>query len=106
MHTENVPLGLKPHARQGEPRIEASVEVNLKYHSLSENTIGCSKLKHMLSPVETNYLIYRFLLESGYVHAAFMFGHESGIISAGIADRSVPVGALLTLLERACNCST
>lgn len=54
----------------------------------------------MLSPVETNYLIYRFLLESGYVHAAFMFGHESGIISAGIADRSVPVGALLTLLEK------
>ncbi|EFO61979.1 WD-40 repeat protein family [Giardia lamblia P15] len=54
----------------------------------------------MLSPIETNYLIYRFLLESGYVHAAFMFGHESGIISAGIADRSVPVGALLTLLEK------
>lgn len=54
----------------------------------------------MLSPIETNYLIYRFLLESGYVHAAFMFGHESGIVSAGIADRSVPVGALLTLLEK------
>lgn len=54
----------------------------------------------MLSPIETNYLIYRFLIESGYVHAAFMFGHESGIVSAGIADRSVPVGALLTLLEK------
>ncbi len=54
----------------------------------------------MLSPVETNYLIYRFLIESGYIHAAFMFGHESGIISAGIADRPVPVGALLTLLEK------
>lgn len=54
----------------------------------------------MLRPEELNYIIFRYLLEAGYVHAAYMFSHESGVASAGVPDTLVPVGTLVSLLNK------
>ena len=69
---------------------------------------------------EVNYLIYRYLLESGFSHSAFVFSHEALLSPGNITNRGsgngkshddsgfslskaadqVPAGALLTLLHK------
>ena len=45
---------------------------------------------------EINYLIYRYLQESGYLHSAFVFGDESNVAQAGhINGSTVPPAALI-----------
>ncbi|KAL3316451.1 Transducin (beta)-like 1 X-linked receptor 1 [Cichlidogyrus casuarinus] len=49
---------------------------------------------------EVNFLIYRYLQESGYCHAAFTFGMESQISQSNVDGALVPPGSLLSLIQR------
>ena len=49
---------------------------------------------------EVNYLIYRYLQESGFTHSAFTFAHESLVARSIVADAEVPPGALLSFLQK------
>ncbi|CAF0996889.1 unnamed protein product [Adineta ricciae] len=49
---------------------------------------------------EVNYLIYRYLAESGFVHSAYLFGLESHIAHTSINGNIVPPGALLSLMQK------
>eukprot|EP00934_Nitzschia_sp_Nitz4_P006914 Nitzschia sp. Nitz4//scaffold3_size479765//124131//126796//NITZ4_000054-RA/size479765-processed-gene-0.98-mRNA-1//-1//CDS//3329550620//6904//frame0 len=55
-----------------------------------------------LTSDEVNYLIYRYLQESGFVHSAFTFVYESMLGRSNIrnADKSIPPGALITFLQK------
>ncbi|KAJ3318382.1 hypothetical protein HDV06_000511 [Boothiomyces sp. JEL0866] len=49
---------------------------------------------------EVNYLVYRYLLESGFTHTSFAFQYETAIHMAEIKQGSVSPGALITLLQK------
>lgn len=53
-----------------------------------------------ISSDEVNFLIYRYLQESGLAHSAFTFAHESLVARSVIADSEVPPGALLSFLQK------
>ncbi|MES1909413.1 MAG: hypothetical protein MHM6MM_002152 [Cercozoa sp. M6MM] len=57
----------------------------------------------VLQESEMNALVWRYLLESGFQHAAFVFQHESGLKDDRLErakDRKVPPGALLGFVQR------
>jgi transducin (beta)-like 1 len=49
---------------------------------------------------EVNFLIYRYLLESGFKHAAFTFGYESQVQNSNINGSEVPAGSLISFLQK------
>lgn len=51
---------------------------------------------------EINYLVYRYLQESGFVHSAFTFAYEALISKSTIAHQGaeVPPGALIAFLQK------
>ena len=49
---------------------------------------------------EVNYLIYRYLQESGFIHAAYVFGVESHISQTNINGTLVPPAALLSVIQK------
>ncbi|XP_071739052.1 WD40 repeat-containing protein HOS15-like [Rutidosis leptorrhynchoides] len=50
---------------------------------------------------ELNYMIFRYLHESGFEHTAFNFIHESGLMKDSSIDaNSVPPGALITFVQK------
>ena len=49
---------------------------------------------------EINFLVYRYLQESGFVHSSFTFFNESTIPRSNINGANVPPGALISLLQR------
>lgn len=49
---------------------------------------------------EVNFLVYRYLQESGYLHSAFSFGHECHISQSSINGSLVPPGALINILQK------
>ncbi|KAG8466521.1 hypothetical protein KFE25_007900 [Diacronema lutheri] len=49
---------------------------------------------------EINYLIYRYLQESGFQHTAFTFGMEANIAKSNVNTASVPPGALVSFLQK------
>eukprot|EP00127_Corallochytrium_limacisporum_P004693 Clim_evm47s172 gene=Clim_evmTU47s172 len=49
---------------------------------------------------EVNFLVYRYLLESGFEHTAFLFGHESFITKSSINGALVPTGALISVIQK------
>mmetsp|Transcript_13340 Transcript_13340/g.37558 ORF Transcript_13340/g.37558 Transcript_13340/m.37558 type:complete len:1067 (-) Transcript_13340:1264-4464(-) len=55
-----------------------------------------------LSSDEVNYLIYRYMQESGFVHSSFTFIYESmlGRSNMRISERSIPPGALVSFLQK------
>eukprot|EP00256_Glycine_max_P057437 XP_014625280.1 WD40 repeat-containing protein HOS15 isoform X2 [Glycine max] len=53
-----------------------------------------------ISSAELNYLVYRYLQESGFTHAAFTFGYEAGINKCSIDGNLVPSGALVTFIQK------
>ncbi|KJE93500.1 Tbl1xr1 protein [Capsaspora owczarzaki ATCC 30864] len=55
-----------------------------------------------LTSEEVNFLIFRYLQESGFLHSAFTFGHESLITrsAASSLSREVAPGALITFLQK------
>jgi len=57
-------------------------------------------MANTITSEEVNYLVFRYLQESGYVHSAFAFGHESTIYRSNIDGSQIPPGALLSFLQR------
>ncbi|CAJ1929442.1 unnamed protein product [Sphenostylis stenocarpa] len=53
-----------------------------------------------ITSVELNYLVFRYLHESGFIHAAFAFGNEAGINKSSIDGTLVPLGALIRLVQK------
>ncbi|KAK4260129.1 hypothetical protein QN277_003286 [Acacia crassicarpa] len=53
-----------------------------------------------ITSVELNYLVFRYLQESGFTHSAFAFGYEAGINKCPIDGNLVPPGALITFVQK------
>ena len=53
-----------------------------------------------ISSDEVNFLVYRYLQESGFHHAAFTFGYESFANRSTIPSNSVPPGALVSFVQK------
>ncbi|XP_073147006.1 WD40 repeat-containing protein HOS15-like [Henckelia pumila] len=53
-----------------------------------------------ITSVELNYLVYRYLQESGFTHAAFTFGFESGLDKSSIDGNLVPPGSLVKVVQK------
>mmetsp|Transcript_17100 Transcript_17100/g.53414 ORF Transcript_17100/g.53414 Transcript_17100/m.53414 type:complete len:772 (-) Transcript_17100:543-2858(-) len=52
---------------------------------------------------ELNFLVYRYLLESGFVHSAFTFSYEALILKSGVVvplSKQVPPGALIAFVQK------
>ena len=49
---------------------------------------------------EVNVLVYRYMMESGFQHSAFMFGLESHTQQTTINGTNVPPGALISILQK------
>ncbi|XP_027197163.2 transducin beta like ebi [Dermatophagoides pteronyssinus] len=49
---------------------------------------------------EINYLIYRYLQESGFIHSAFTFGIESHVSQSNINGAQVPPAALISIIQK------
>jgi len=49
---------------------------------------------------EVNFLVYRYLQESGFPHSAYTFGIESHISSSNINGTMVPPAALLRIIQK------
>eukprot|EP01048_Picozoa_sp_COSAG05_P019977 COSAG05_NODE_3280_length_2181_cov_1.617195_1_plen_314_part_00 len=49
---------------------------------------------------DTNYLVYRYLQESGFTHSAFTFGYESFANKLNVDGAEVPPGALISFLQK------
>jgi len=50
---------------------------------------------------EINYLIYRYLIESGFAHTSYMFQHETHILqNSNIKTENVKPGALIHYLQK------
>lgn len=56
-----------------------------------------------VSSDEVNYLVFRYLQESGYVHSAFTFGYESHVSKSRVDGSQIPPGALLSFVQRGVN---
>jgi len=53
-----------------------------------------------LSSDEVNFLIFRYLQESGFLHTAFTFGHESLLVNNSFNGTEVPSGALISFIQK------
>ncbi|KAG0464411.1 hypothetical protein HPP92_020480 [Vanilla planifolia] len=49
---------------------------------------------------ELNFLVFRYLQESGFTHAAFALGYEAGINKTNIDGDLIPPGALVTFVQK------
>ncbi|XP_071733299.1 WD40 repeat-containing protein HOS15-like [Rutidosis leptorrhynchoides] len=49
---------------------------------------------------ELNYLVYRYLHESGFTHTAFTLGYEASLNKSTIDGNLVPPGALVTFVQK------
>eukprot|EP00730_Choanoeca_flexa_P008556 TRINITY_DN12503_c1_g4_i2.p1 TRINITY_DN12503_c1_g4~~TRINITY_DN12503_c1_g4_i2.p1 ORF type:complete len:476 (+),score=55.15 TRINITY_DN12503_c1_g4_i2:101-1528(+) len=52
---------------------------------------------------QINFLIYRYLIESGFQHSSFTFAQESGVTRSSVTSNKIPPGALIAHLQRALN---
>lgn len=53
-----------------------------------------------LTSDELNYLVFRYLHESGFTHSAFALGYEAGICKSPIDGNLVPPGALVKFVQK------
>jgi hypothetical protein len=54
-----------------------------------------------ISSDEVNYLVYRYLQESGFTHSAYTFGYESFVSKTSIARGvELPPGALISFIQK------
>uniref|UniRef100_H2ZDU3 LisH domain-containing protein n=1 Tax=Ciona savignyi TaxID=51511 RepID=H2ZDU3_CIOSA len=56
--------------------------------------------KMSITSDEVNFLVYRYLQESGFQHSAFMFGLESHISQSNINGALVPPAALISIIQK------
>jgi hypothetical protein len=52
------------------------------------------------SSEEVNYLVYRYLEESGFHHSAYLFGTECNVFSSAIDGSLLPRGALIAIIQK------
>lgn len=72
-------------------------------HFFSAAQQGCEQRRcgeMSITSEEINFLVYRYLQESGFVHSSFTFFNESTIPRSNINGANVPPGALISLLQR------
>ncbi|RZC54967.1 hypothetical protein C5167_013825 [Papaver somniferum] len=67
---------------------------------LLKSTGNHSRKMVSLTSVELNYLVFRYLNESGFTHAAFALGYEAGINRSPIDGNLVPPAALVTFVQK------
>eukprot|EP00890_Picochlorum_soloecismus_P005737 jgi/Picsp_1/6164/NSC_03518-R1_protein len=60
----------------------------------------CDGKEGCLTSDEVNFLVYRYLLEAGFSHASFVFGCESDVNRVDIEGKDVPVGALVSFIQK------
>ncbi|KAI8477394.1 MAG: WD40 repeat-like protein [Monoraphidium minutum] len=53
-----------------------------------------------LTSDDVNYLVYRYMQESGFHHASFTFAHESQVHRTSIDPNLVPAGALVAFIQK------
>ncbi|KAB2004686.1 hypothetical protein ERO13_D11G204300v2 [Gossypium hirsutum] len=53
-----------------------------------------------ITSVELNYLVFRYLQESGFTHSAFTLGYEAGINTCSIDGNLIPPGALIRFVQK------
>uniref|UniRef100_A0A4W4HPJ4 Transducin (beta)-like 1 X-linked receptor 1b n=1 Tax=Electrophorus electricus TaxID=8005 RepID=A0A4W4HPJ4_ELEEL len=61
---------------------------------------SCSCVNMSISSDEVNFLVYRYLQESGFSHSAFTFGIESHISQSNINGALVPPAALISIIQK------
>lgn len=49
---------------------------------------------------ELNFLVFRYLQESGFTHAAFTLGYEACLSRTSINGNDVPPGALVSFVQK------
>ncbi|RLN37026.1 hypothetical protein BBO99_00004699 [Phytophthora kernoviae] len=49
---------------------------------------------------EVNFLVYRYLQESGFLHSAFTFAYESQLAKSNVINTELPPGALVSFLQK------
>ncbi|KAF0690402.1 Aste57867_18237 [Aphanomyces stellatus] len=49
---------------------------------------------------EVNFLVYRYLQESGFTHSAFTFAYESQLAKSSVITTEVPPGALISFIQK------
>jgi WD40 repeat protein len=62
--------------------------------------MSSSSSRLSLSSEEVNILIYRYLLDSGFSHSAYLFNAESGLHKASLGQIELPPSALITYLQK------
>ncbi len=67
---------------------------------LSAHRLFSLEKKMSITSDEVNFLVYRYLLESGFQHSAFTFGLESHVHQTSINGTMVPPGALISVLQK------
>uniref|UniRef100_A0A7N8WQG7 TBL1X/Y related 1 n=1 Tax=Mastacembelus armatus TaxID=205130 RepID=A0A7N8WQG7_9TELE len=72
---------------------------NSEMTSLSTTCI-MGRVKMSISSDEVNFLVYRYLQESGFSHSAFTFGIESHISQSNINGALVPPAALISIIQK------
>ena len=63
------------------------------------SSFSYKSLGHQLPP-QVNFLVYRYLQESGFTHSAFVFGAESLIAQSNINGALVPPCALTSIIQK------
>lgn len=53
-----------------------------------------------LTSDEVNFLIYRYLQESGFKHSSFTFGNESQVNRVNLNGKEIPPGGLISFLQK------
>ncbi|XP_010906242.1 WD40 repeat-containing protein HOS15 [Elaeis guineensis] len=56
--------------------------------------------KSTITSTELNYIVFRYLQESGFTHSSFALGYEAGISKCDIDGNTVPPGALVTIVQK------
>eukprot|EP01027_Heterolobosea_sp_BB2_P017788 GEZU01025163.1.p1 GENE.GEZU01025163.1~~GEZU01025163.1.p1 ORF type:complete len:516 (-),score=84.30 GEZU01025163.1:1180-2727(-) len=57
-------------------------------------------MSHTLTSDEVNFLVYRYLQESGFNHSSYTFGCESMMQNTNINGAEVPPGALISFIQK------
>lgn len=100
---DGVPIGRTNGAdkKKGRPKngSSSSADDNMETSATPASSIDTPPLS--VTAEEINYLIYRYLQESGFVHSSFTFAHES--LAGKLRPRnssSIPPGALVLFLQK------
>uniref|UniRef100_A0A8C7FNV2 TBL1X/Y related 1 n=1 Tax=Oncorhynchus kisutch TaxID=8019 RepID=A0A8C7FNV2_ONCKI len=79
---------------------EQQLSSALERESPSHPQLHTFSVKMSISSDEVNFLVYRYLQESGFSHSAFTFGIESHISQSNINGALVPPAALISIIQK------